>query len=174
MLPETFESLRLLVILSVLAVRLCFFRSYLQAYLNIAPQKLHVINRQAGKISNVELQKTIARVHYYLPIAALQYLAPIFLCLLMLMLAKSTGGYNWLPLTADGTSPMISNTATNHSSLINSSPTVVEAREILEMFYAIFNTTVLRGLFGFMLWWCCTVWFATSSIGYIYHNYFDS
>lgn len=174
MLPETFESIRLLVILSVLAVRLCLFRSYLQAYLNIAPQKLHVLNRQAGKISNVELQKTIARVHYYLPIAALQYLTPIFLCLFMLLLAKSTGGYHWLPLASDGTSPLPSSSPTNHSSLIDSSATVAEAREILEMFYAIFNVTVLRGLFGFMLWWCCTVWFSTSSLGYIYHNYFDS
>ena len=37
----------------------------------------------------------------------------------------------------------------------------------------VFNPIVLRGLMGFMVWWLCSVWFTTSTIGFIYHSYFS-
>lgn len=56
---EAFESCRLWLILVVLVVRLCLFRRYLQTYLNIAPQKINCMKKQAGKITNVDVQKLV-------------------------------------------------------------------------------------------------------------------
>ena len=42
----------------------------------------------------------------------------------------------------------------------------------LEMFKEVFNTVVLRGLNNFGLWWLISVWFTTTTLGYIYHNQF--
>ena len=38
----------------------------------------------------------------------------------------------------------------------------------------VFNPTVLRGLTGFILWWTVTVWFSSSTIGFVYHTYFEA
>lgn len=68
---ETFESVRLLFILAVIGFRLAFFRRYLQAYLNIAPQKLTYIRRETGRISNVDLQKAVTNTATTTPVLTL-------------------------------------------------------------------------------------------------------
>lgn len=50
-----------MVIVLVLVFRFALFRRYLQAYLNIAPQKLAYLRRETGRISNVDLQKLVTR-----------------------------------------------------------------------------------------------------------------
>ena len=57
---ETFEAFRLLFILAVIGLRLGLFRRYLQAYLNIAPQKLRYLNKESGKITNLDMQKLMS------------------------------------------------------------------------------------------------------------------
>lgn len=40
--------------------------TYLQSYLNMAYHKIEELKQEAGKISNVDLKKSIVRVFYYL------------------------------------------------------------------------------------------------------------
>ena len=49
---------------------------YLQAYLNLAYDKVNMLRQEAGKISNVDLQRIVIRVFYYLCVVTLQYVAP--------------------------------------------------------------------------------------------------
>ena len=39
---------------------------YLQSYLNLAYHKMEEMKLEAGKISNIELQKSLSRIFYYL------------------------------------------------------------------------------------------------------------
>ena len=66
MTSEQFESVRLYLVVAILAFRLMMMPKYLQSYLNMAFHKMDEMKNEAGKISNVELQKLIARVFYYL------------------------------------------------------------------------------------------------------------
>ena len=54
---------------------------YLQAYLNLAYDKVNMLRQEAGKISNVDLQRIVIRVFYYLCVVTLQYVAPMILIL---------------------------------------------------------------------------------------------
>ena len=52
--------------MAVIAFRLVMMPNYLQSYLNLAYQKMEEMKLEAGKISNIELQKSLSRVFYYL------------------------------------------------------------------------------------------------------------
>lgn len=68
---------------------------YLQAYLNIAYDRLEEQKKEAGRITNVELQRKVASIFYYLCVVTLQYVAPIILCLYVALMYKTLGGYRW-------------------------------------------------------------------------------
>ena len=63
---EQFETIRLYLVVAVLAFRLVMMPTYLQSYLNMAYHKMEELKQEAGKISNVDLKKSIVRVFYYL------------------------------------------------------------------------------------------------------------
>jgi hypothetical protein len=44
----------------------------LQAYLNLAYHKVAELRQEAGKISNIDLQRLVIRVFYYLCVVTLQ------------------------------------------------------------------------------------------------------
>ena len=71
MTSEQFESVRLYLVVAILVFRLIMMPKYLQSYLNMAYHKMDEMKSEAGKISNVELQKQIARVFYYLCVVGL-------------------------------------------------------------------------------------------------------
>ncbi|KAH9413323.1 hypothetical protein DERP_007799 [Dermatophagoides pteronyssinus] len=182
----TFESGRLILILAILMLRFCLFRHYLQSYLNIAPQKISYLRKQTGKITNIDIQKLIARVGHYLSVASLQYLTPLLLCLFLALLTKSTGDYRWtgtLWLSTNESTLIVNDTMivdnTNNTSHSNSTTITNEdktaedvARLALTLLRDVFNPIVLRGFMGFLLWWTCSCWFFTSVVGFIYNNYF--
>ena len=58
--------MRLYTVVLVLFFRLIMMPTYLQSYLNMAYHKLEELKQEAGKISNVELKKSVVRVFYYL------------------------------------------------------------------------------------------------------------
>jgi len=62
--------------------RLAMMPRYLQSYLNMAYHKLEELKQEAGKITNVDLQKLIARVFYYLCVVS------NFCCNCMKIIAK--------------------------------------------------------------------------------------
>lgn len=68
---------------------------YLQAYLDMAYNRTKQQKKEAGRITNIEYQKKIAAVFYYLCVVTLQYLAPIIMCLILSLMYKSLGDYTW-------------------------------------------------------------------------------
>lgn len=58
---EDFETTRLISIIAVVALRIVLIRQYLQAYLNIAPQKVISLKKESGNITNVDLQKMVVQ-----------------------------------------------------------------------------------------------------------------
>ena len=54
-----------IMVIFVVIFRLAVMPRYLQSYLNMAYTKLEELKQEAGKVSNLELQKMIARVFYY-------------------------------------------------------------------------------------------------------------
>ncbi|UYV69467.1 TMEM161A [Cordylochernes scorpioides] len=55
-----FDSLRLWLLVAVALLRLALLRPYLQAHLNLAPEKVGRLQKEAGRISNIDLQRTVS------------------------------------------------------------------------------------------------------------------
>lgn len=64
---------------------------YLQAYLNMANLRMEEQKKEAGRITNKELQQKVAAVFYYLCVVSLQYLAPMLLVLYFSLVYKTLG-----------------------------------------------------------------------------------
>lgn len=92
---EAFETMRLYLVFVTIVYRLLIMPKYLQAYLNIAYDKVAELKQEAGKISNLELQRKVVRVFYYLCVVTLQYTAPMILILYLSFLYKTLGGGSW-------------------------------------------------------------------------------
>ena len=57
--------------------------------------KVEELKQEAGKISNVDLQRRVIRVFYYLCVVTLQYVCPMIMILYLSMLYKTLGGGSW-------------------------------------------------------------------------------
>ena len=90
-----FETMRLYLILAVLALRLSLMPSYLQSYLNKAYHRMEELKQEAGRISNVDLQRSVAFIFYYLCVVTIQYVAPMVLLLFLSLMYKTMGGGSW-------------------------------------------------------------------------------
>ena len=60
--------------MAVIAFRFIMMPNYLQSYLNLAYQKMEEMKLEAGKISNIDLQKSLSRVFYYLCVVSTKLL----------------------------------------------------------------------------------------------------
>lgn len=60
MTAAAFESMRLVAIIVAVVLKLLLMPTYLQAYLNLANQRLEVQKKEAGRISNIEFQKKVS------------------------------------------------------------------------------------------------------------------
>ena len=90
-------------IIFVVLFRLAMMPRYLQSYLNMAYHKLEELKVEAGKISNIDVQKLIARVFYYLCVVTLQYVAPMTMVLFLSLMYKTMGGGSWTGFWTDQT-----------------------------------------------------------------------
>ncbi|KPJ19258.1 Transmembrane protein 161B [Papilio machaon] len=169
MTSQAFDTLRLLLVVVTVVIKLMLMPKQLQAYLDMAQRKLDSQKKEAGRITNIELQKKIASVFYYLCVVALQYICPIILCLFLTLMYKTLGGYTWTGLIYD-TEPEIRIPRSVPSALdVEGFEQYQMAWENLKM---IFTVEVHRGLLGFASWWCCFSWFLTTSLGTMYQSYF--
>ncbi|XP_075448891.1 transmembrane protein 161B isoform X3 [Ascaphus truei] len=91
MTEDTFDTIRLWIIILFCALRLAMLRHHLQAYLNLAQKSVDQMKKEAGRISTMELQKMVAQVFYYLCVIALQYMAPLVMLLHTTLLLKTLG-----------------------------------------------------------------------------------
>lgn len=56
---EQFESLRCWIVVFVVVQRLCLMPIFMQAYLNMAQERLEQQKKEAGRITNKDLQKQV-------------------------------------------------------------------------------------------------------------------
>lgn len=167
-------------------LRFAMMPTYLQAYLNLAFQRIEEQKKEAGRITNVDLQKKIASIFYYLCVVTLQYVAPIILCLYLTLMYKTLGDYSWSDLfkndhgasevgecidpdTSSATNPYDVTVDSEDNSILD---TAQAFQMTLNSLKSVFTTEVYRGLLGFATWWCCFVWFAATSLGMMYQSYF--
>uniref|UniRef100_A0A1B0D1L1 Uncharacterized protein n=1 Tax=Phlebotomus papatasi TaxID=29031 RepID=A0A1B0D1L1_PHLPP len=180
MTPHAFETTRLILVVFVVLLRFVLMPFYLQAYLNLAHQRVEEQKKEVGRITNVELQRKIASIFYYLCVVTVQYVAPIIMCLYLALMYKTMGGYRWTSIfttapvdvaecPADDLLP-VQATEEEFESIISSARAIQLSLKSLKN---VFNEEVYRGLFGFATWWSCFAWFAATSLGMIYQSYFD-
>ncbi|KAI1292623.1 Transmembrane protein [Halotydeus destructor] len=154
----SFETMRIILVLVVAVVRLMAMTTYLQAYLNLAPQRLSRLKKQAGKMKSAQLRTMITGVFYYLCVVALQYIGPILMTVSIVLSMKILGDFSWVGSVSPAKSAVPS---------VAGDFTLVSLKKI-------FTPVFFRGVLGFMTWWTCTLWFVTSVIGFAYHSYFST
>lgn len=101
---EAFETMRLLIVILVVLLRFALIPIYLQSYLNLAHDKIVDLRKEAGRITNVEYQKKISSIFYYLCVVTLQFAAPLLLCLYLTLMYKSLGEFTWSGILKASTS----------------------------------------------------------------------
>jgi len=196
-----FETMRLYLIILSVIYRLAVMPTYLQAYLNLAYQKVQDLKQEAGKISNIELQRLVIRVFYYLCVVTLQYVAPMILIVYLSFLYKTLGLGSWdasAPVTGSGAAGA-SVVSTEECSvdecpldkgseefvsdigigeMLNQEEAVDAIKDQFSLAWAsfkhIFTPQVFKGLLGFSTWWCCFSWFLSAAIGIGYQTYFSN
>lgn len=63
MTEDTYDTLRLWAIILMCVLRLALMRHHMQAYLNLAQKGVDQMKREAGRISTVDLQKMVIKIH---------------------------------------------------------------------------------------------------------------
>nr|XP_054751774.1 transmembrane protein 161B-like [Lytechinus pictus] len=186
---ETFDIVRVSFIPVFAVLRLALMTQHLQAYLNMAHERIEQMKKEAGRISSLDLQKKVIRVFYYLCVVALQYIAPVILLFCFSCLLKTSAGYSY------GVFDHFQSNTTNASSMPNPSPPtpsssssstltddvaafvnpVREAKAqfafALSVLKQVFSPIFFKGIFSFLIWWVCVTWFITSSFGLAFHTY---
>ncbi|XP_039945813.1 transmembrane protein 161B isoform X3 [Hirundo rustica] len=173
---DTFDTIRLWIIILLCVLRLAMMRHHLQAYLNLAQKSVDQMKKEAGRISMVDLQKMVARVFYYLCVIALQYVAPMVMLLHTTLLLKTLGNYSW-GIYPNSETPAENSLLSN--SVYSESPpadgkmkvTVVQITMALGSLKNIFTPLLFRGLLSFLTWWIAACLFSTSLFGLFYHQY---
>lgn len=62
MTTSAFESMRLIAIIVAVLLKFVLMPMYLQSYLNLAMQRLENQKKEAGRITNVDLQKKVSKL----------------------------------------------------------------------------------------------------------------
>lgn len=171
MTSQAFDSFRILAVVVTVLVRVALMPRHLQAYLDMAQRRLDVQKKEAGRITNIDLQKKIASVFYYLCVVALQYICPVIMCLYLALMYKTLGGYTWSGLFYE----QLEMCSAKDNTMARGEETVegVEQYQLAwENLKMVFTMDVYRGVFGFASWWCCFAWFITTSLGMAYQSYF--
>ncbi|XP_044262118.1 transmembrane protein 161B [Tribolium madens] len=177
---HAFETLRIVAIVLTVFVKLVLMPWYLQAYLDMAYNRTQEQKKEAGRITNIEFQKKIAAVFYYLCVVTLQYITPIIMCLILSFMYKTLGEFSWGALFKEPVNecPVVNPPKTidpfETSSRDSIAQSAAEFHATFENLKSVFSAEVFRGIFGFSTWWCCFVYFATTSVGLVYQTYFST
>ena len=147
---ETFLWLRIHLAILICFIRLLATCRFLQSHLNLAYKKVEKLKKETGRITNLELQRTIARVFYYLSAAALQYITPLILVLFLSLMVRTL------------TYRMNDSTALASFLVNNTLPDGKE--EYAKMMRGLFSVKLFNGLCSYFSWWVLNVYFITSIV----------
>jgi len=186
MTKEQYETMRLYLVLTACGYRILLMPRYLQSYLNLAYDKVAELRQEAGKISNVDLQRLVARVFYYLCVVSLQYVTPIIIIVYLTLLYKTLGEGSWTAnsSTSDpeecSVTPPPGEVPVGAAEEVDIVGIIDKDEQIRQQFSLawnslknVFTTEVFRGLLGFSTWWVCFCWFSSAAIGMAYQSYFS-
>lgn len=137
---ETFLYLRIHLFILIVLARLFASRQLLQSHLNSARQKIDKFKLETGRISNRELQRTVARVFYYLSAAALQYVAPLVF-MLFLGLMTRTLTYN-----------MVDTLPSSTSLKANATESEQQRSEYTRLFRSLFSVKLSSSVCSYLAW----------------------
>lgn len=86
-LEVSYETFRVMVLISVCVLRFCLFRTYLQCYLDTAKLRAENLRQEQGKVTILQIRKRVTNVFLFYAALGVQYLAPyiILLCLTLLL-----------------------------------------------------------------------------------------
>ena len=173
---EQIAVLRIALVVVFCLLRLSLMRVHLQAYLNLAHEKLIKLKKESGTIINTDLQRLISQVYYYLGVVAVQYVSPIVITLCAACCLKTIGGYSWLAIRHPGFHTP--DAATSSRSLFAGDQMIRDIIDgisvTVQEFRAGFSETLIRGAFSYLMLWCTANWFTASCIGYFYYFYLSS
>ncbi|XP_064616643.1 transmembrane protein 161B-like [Liolophura sinensis] len=171
-----FEILRMLVALAICIIRISLLAPNLQAYLNLAYERVEKMKKESGKITNIELQRMVARVFYYLCVVAIQYVAPLILFFFVTVLLKTLGGYHWVSLVGIdvkthspvNVAPLSgSQNGTDEEGIV---ATAAHFSWALANIRSVFTPVWYSGLLSFFSWWICASWFTSTVLGVLYYS----
>lgn len=151
---DMFLFVRIHLLIFILAVRMLFSRQLLQSHLNSARQKADKFKLETGRISNRELQRTVARVFYYLSAAALQYIAPLLFTLFLTMMVRSLQ-YNIHDYDLSQVDLEKLDEQSKYTKIIRS----------------LFSVQLAKGVCSYLTWWSTVTYFMTSCFGLVYFKY---
>ncbi|XP_050542257.1 transmembrane protein 161B [Daktulosphaira vitifoliae] len=164
---EQFESLRCWGVVFVVIQRLFLMPKYMQAYLNMAYERFEYQKKEAGRITNKELQKQVSVIYYYTCVVVLQYIIPLVMVLFFTFFYKTLGDLNWVQ--SFNNLPSTNKVLTNNTTL-----KMEEQYFTIQSLKQIFTVDVYRGIFGFATWWVCFSWFLSLSLGIFYQTYLSA
>lgn len=178
---DQFEGLRLLLILATCFIKILLMPLFLQSHLNLAHERIESMKKETGRISNIELQKIVARVFYYLCVVSIQYIAPVFIIIFLTFMLKTLSGGSWASLFGEVAVNYFSDTSKVPSKYtplaINENSTVaafLQSTSDLTMALGdvkgIFSPVWYKGIFTYFMWWVTTAWFSSTSLGVIYYS----
>ena len=154
---DMFVFVRVHLLIVVVLIRLLMVtRQLLQSHLESARQKVDKFKLETGRISNRDLQRTVARVFYYLSAAALQYVAPLLMMLFLGLLLRSLM-YNLQDYT--------------DLSVSSSSKSTDEKQQYTKLIRSLFSVKLAKGVASFLCWWTNVTFFMTSCFGVVYFKY---
>lgn len=129
---------------------------YLQAYLNIAHDRVEEQKKEAGRITNVDLQKKVASIFYYLCVVTLQYVAPVIICLYLALMYKTLGDYRWTDLFGNASNVTIVSTIEENSTaekIFENSQSPVQELKSVNKHCKCSNTWIEK-----IIYFCLSLW----------------
>lgn len=176
MTDSQFDINRILCIITLCLLKLAAIRIHLQAYLNLAYVKLRRMKKEAGQMTNTDIQRTVTRVFFYLCVVSLQYVGPVIAVLFLTVCMKCMGGHSWSQIWSDYSSNMTLSSVEHPAlNVIDENSSFSEilsnANVSLVRLSMVFTPALFRSIFSFFIWWLCTIWFIASCIGIVYHRY---
>ena len=142
--PENMALVRSTSLLGFCFLRVLLFRPHMQVYLNRAQQCLMVLRAEKGKVTVASFYNKFTSLFSFYCCAALQYLGPVIILLLLdLLMVISSDYHNLFPGVQPGDVVL--------------RPTV-------------FDLGLYHGIFSFLCWWMCVSMFLVSGIGSLLYS----
>lgn len=183
---EQFEVVRIYVVLAAVAVRIACFRPHLQHFLLEPRDTIAALVQRAGPVDGELLQTKVRLQFNYVPIVAVQYLAPpLALLTAAVMLARQTGtslglldllawamrvsppAVGGAPLATDVTPPDLGGFRLGDELTRENAAKLVKGLAAFDVLPAEFYAATL----GFVLWFFSVSLLAVSVAGLVYWKY---